>query len=523
MLEKIKDVIYKVAIYIRLSKEDLDRGYDDSESVKNQKKLLVEYVENLGWQYELVDIYIDQGYTGTNFNRPAFKRMINDINNGKVNMVVTKDLSRLGRDYIETGEYMEKWFPENKVRYISVTDGIDTFAINNGNNDIAPFKAILNDMYSKDLSKKIKTALHTMQKEGKYVGATIPLGYKRNPKEKNKLIIDEEEAKIVRLIFDMAMKGKKLSEIRDYLNDNNYPTFFQIRRNKESAWEKRAVKKILTNPVYTGTTVQNKVSRISYKNRKLRENPKEDWIVVENTHEAIIERKVFDTVQNMSLAKKYERDKKIHYFLLDGLLVCYECKHTIGIRVRTKDNYYSLVCNNYRRNTKLHLCTSHGFSYAKLEENVIRIVRELFLSIDSKKLELRLKDYKAQENYDKSLKKLEHNINVARKNLDKMYIDKLNNEISGDMYHRLFKSINNEIKKNEEEYQELKEINEKSKKEDNIEELQKVIKDFLNLEKPTPDLMKVIINRIEIHQDKQVDIIFNFKKLNFFCNNKCLL
>ena len=153
MLEKVKDVIYKVAIYIRLSKEDLDRGYDDSESVKNQKKLLVEYVENLGWQYELVDIYIDQGYTGTNFNRPSFKKMINDIKNSKVNMVVTKDLSRLGRDYIETGEYMEKWFPENKVRYISVTDGIDTFATNNGNNDIAPFKAILNDMYSKDLKK----------------------------------------------------------------------------------------------------------------------------------------------------------------------------------------------------------------------------------------------------------------------------------------------------------------------------------------------------------------------------------
>ena len=523
MLEKVKDVIYKVAIYIRLSKEDLDRGYDDSESVKNQKKLLVEYVENLGWQYELVDIYIDQGYTGTNFNRPSFKKMINDIKNSKVNMVVTKDLSRLGRDYIETGEYMEKWFPENKVRYISVTDGIDTFATNNGNNDIAPFKAILNDMYSKDLSKKIKTALYTKQKDGKYVGATTALGYKRNPKDKNKLIIDEKEAKTVRLIFDMAMNGKKLSEIRDYLNKNHYQTFSQIRRGKESVWEKRAVKKILTNPVYTGTTVQNKVSRISYKNRKLRENPKEEWIVVENTHDAIIKKEVFDAIQNMSLAKKYERDKKIHYFLLDGLLVCYECKHTIGIRVRTKDNYYSLVCNNYRRNTKLHLCTSHGFSYAKLEENVIKIVRELFLSIDSKKLELRLKDYKTQQNYDKSLKKLEHDINVARKNLDKMYIDKLNNEISGDMYHRLFKSINNEIKKNEEEYQELKEINEKSKKEDNIEELQKVIKDFLNLEKPTPDLMRVIINRIEIHQDKQVDIIFNFKKLNFFCNNKCLL
>ncbi len=522
MLEKITEVIYKVAIYIRLSKEDIDRGYDDSESVKNQKKLLVEYVENLGWQYELVDIYIDQGYTGTNFNRPDFKRMIEDIKLGKVNMVVTKDLSRLGRDYIETGEYMEKWFPENNVRYISVTDGIDTFEVANGNNDIAPFKAILNDMYSKDLSKKVKTALHTKQKEGKYVGAATALGYKRNPEDKSKLIIDEEEAKIVRLIFNMAMQGKKLSEIRDFLNENNYPTFFQIRRNKSSAWEKRAVKKILTNEVYIGTTVQNKVSRISYKNRKLRQNPKEEWIAVENTHDAIIDKDIFDAVQNMDLAKKYERDKKIHYFLLDGLLYCYECKHTIGVRVRTKDNYYSLVCNNYRRNTKLHLCTSHGFSYEKLEENVVKTIRELFLAIDNKQLESKLKNFTDKEDYNQKLKKIEYDINLAHKNLDKMYLDKLNNEIPVDMYNRLFETINNEIKRKKEEYIELKRLSEKNNKEDNTEELQKAIKEFLNLEKPTPDLMRVIINRIEIHQDKQVDIIFNFKKLNFLSSSKVM-
>ena len=144
MLEKIKTIIYKVAIYIRLSKEDADRGYDESESIVNQRALLTEYVEKLGMGYELVGIYEDPGYTGTNFNRPAFQRMIRDINLGKVNMVVTKDLSRLGRDYIETGEYIEKWFPENNVRYVSVTDGIDTFETSNGNNDIAPFKSILN-------------------------------------------------------------------------------------------------------------------------------------------------------------------------------------------------------------------------------------------------------------------------------------------------------------------------------------------------------------------------------------------
>ena len=208
MLEQIEKTIYKVAIYIRLSKEDVDRGYDESESIKNQRTLLTKYVENLGWNYKLIDIYIDQGFTGTNFNRPDFQRMIKDIELGRINMVITKDLSRLGRDYIETGEYIEKWFPENNVRYVSVTDGIDTFANNNGNNDIAPFKSILNDMYSKDLSKKIRTALHTMQKEGKWVGGRTALGYMKDPNDKNKLIICEPEAKIVKKIFNMAISRK---------------------------------------------------------------------------------------------------------------------------------------------------------------------------------------------------------------------------------------------------------------------------------------------------------------------------
>lgn len=204
MLETIKTVLYKVAIYIRLSKEDVEKGFDESESITNQKSLLTEYVQNLGWEYELVDTYIDPGYTGTNFNRPDFQRMIRDIENRKVNMVITKDLSRLGRDYIETGEYIEKWFPEHEVRYVSVTDGIDTFATNNGNNDIAPFKSILNDMYSKDLSKKIRTALHTMQKQGKWVGGKTALGYVKDSNNKNKLMICEPEAEIVRTIFHKA-------------------------------------------------------------------------------------------------------------------------------------------------------------------------------------------------------------------------------------------------------------------------------------------------------------------------------
>ena len=222
MLEQIEKTMYKVAIYIRLSKEDVDRGYDESESIKNQRTLLTEYVQKLGRECKLIDIYIDQGYTGTNFNRPAFQKMIRDINSGKVNMVVTKDLSRLGRDYIETGKYIEKWFPENNVRYVSVTDGIDTFETSNGNNDIAPFKSILNDMYSKDLSKKIRTALHTMQKQGKWVGGKTAIGYMKDPNDKNKLIICEPEAEIVKTIFNMATLRKSSWSYKRFFKYKQY-------------------------------------------------------------------------------------------------------------------------------------------------------------------------------------------------------------------------------------------------------------------------------------------------------------
>lgn len=508
----LKEIIYKVAIYIRLSKEDVDKEYDESESIKNQRTLLTEYVQNLGWKYELVDVYIDQGYTGTNFNRPAFQKMIRDIKNGKVNMVVTKDLSRLGRDYIETGEYIEKWFPENNVRYVSLTDGIDTFETSNGNNDIAPFKSILNDMYSKDLSKKIRTAMHTMQKQGKWVGGKTAIGYMKDPNDKNKLIICEAEAEIVKTIFDMALVGNQVGEIKNYLNNNNIPTANRLRYNRETFWENKTVKNILRNKVYIGTTQQNKRSRISYKNRRLRQNPEENWITVENTHTPIIDKKIFDMVQKMVIVQTYNRNEKKNTFLLDGLLFCYECHHKIGVRGKKNGNYY-MICNNYRRNSKLNLCTSHGFSYENLEETVLSYIRQLFKDIDSKKIELDIEKNMTKYDYEKMLKKLETEVKLINDNIDKMYVDKLNGKISEAMYERLYKKLIDEAKQKEREYIEIQEMQNNFKQND-TQNIKKIVKEFQNLREPTPEIMKVIINRIEIHQDKQIDIYFNFKKLN---------
>ena len=261
-----------------------------------------------------------------------------------------------------------------------------------------------------------------------------------------------------------------------------------------------------------GTTVQNKRSRINYKNRKLRPNPKEQWNIVENTHEPIIDKKNFDMVQKMLITQSYNRNEKKHRFLLDGLLVCYECKHKIGVRAR-KNGRLDMICNNYRRNSKLGLCTSHGFNYELLENMVLEYIKKIFLQIDSKKIEFNIKNSISKYDYGKILQKLETEIKLINDNIDKMYVDKLNGKISEEMYERLFNKLKGEIKQKEEEYIVLK--NEKeNNSDDDIENIKKLVNDFLKLEKPTPEVMKVFINRIEIHQDKQVDIIFNFKNLN---------
>ena len=266
-------------------------------------------------------------------------------------------------------------------------------------------------MYSKDLSKKIRTAFHTMQKQGKWVGGKTPLGYTKDSNDKNKLIIYEPEAKIVRTIFNMASNGNQVGTIRDYLNDKDIPTVNKSRYNKETFWENKTVKLILQNKAYIGDTIQNKRSRISYKNRKLRANPKKQWQIVENTHEPIIDKNVFERVQKMGIVQKYDRNEKKNHFLLDGLLICYECKHKIGVRTR-KDGRLDMICNNYRRNSKLNLCTSHGFSYERLEKQIISCIREIFMDIDNKKIMLNIKNSKTKYDYKKLLDKIEKEIEI---------------------------------------------------------------------------------------------------------------
>lgn len=229
---------FKVGIYIRLSRDD---GNIESDSIISQRSLLNQYVKENN--YNLVDEYVDDGFTGTNFERPSFKRMIKDIESGKINMIITKDMSRLGRDYIGTGELIEKYFPNKNVRYIAINDGIDTF-IDNTNNDIAPFKAIMNDMYAKDISKKIRSVLKEKQKQGEYMCSISAYGYKKHPTIKNKLIVDEQVRDIVEKIFDMYSNGHGSVEIVNYLNSNKFLSPTGYRKTglvQDNTWSKSSI------------------------------------------------------------------------------------------------------------------------------------------------------------------------------------------------------------------------------------------------------------------------------------------
>lgn len=301
--------IWKVAIYARLSREDeKDEKYKgQSESIENQIKYLKSIITTKGWV--LVDIYKDDGYTGTNFDRPDFKRMLDDIDNGKINLVITKDLSRLGRDYIETGRYIEKIFPSKNIRYIAVNDNIDTFDKRNSNNDMTPFKAVINDMYAKDTSNKVRSTILTKAIAGECIKAFLPYGYKKDNTNKNKVLVDENVAENVKLIFKLYKSGKSKTEIAKKFNELEITTplkykqettnYYNPNSNVTYKWNSTVINKILRNPIYVGDLVQLKYNKVNYKIKKIAKVPKEEQIIILNNHEAIIDRNTFNTVQEM--------------------------------------------------------------------------------------------------------------------------------------------------------------------------------------------------------------------------------
>ena len=383
-------ISYMAAVYLRLSKEDEDlreiKDKKESNSIANQKALILKTLESMP-DVTLYDIYIDDGFTGLNFERPNFQRMCKDIYNGRVNMVIVKDLSRLGRDYIDSGRYVKKIFPSYHVRFLSVLDHFDSLTATQSDvNLLIPVKNFVNDNYSRDISGKVRSHQEVMRENGLYVGSHVAYGYKKLETDRNRIIPDEYAADIVRKIFDWKLKGLSSASIADKLNGlgvaapseykrqlgGNYKSGFQ--KNRKAKWSAVTINRILKNKIYIGVLEQGKREKVNYKLNKVVEKPETEWAVKENTHEAIISRADFENVAKLLNLDTRKSPEEETLFMLSGLMFCGECGRSMVRRCnRYKDKqsvYY--ICATYNKGKG---CSRHSIAQSVIEDILLDAIK----------------------------------------------------------------------------------------------------------------------------------------------------
>lgn len=519
-LEISNPMDYRVGLYVRLSKEDENEG--PSESVSNQLSLLTEFAQQR--RLDVFDTYIDDGWSGTNFDRPNFQRLIGDIEAKKVNMVVTKDLSRLGRDYILTGHYMERYFPEKRVRYISLLDGIDT-GVDSTANDITPFRAIMNDMYAKDISKKIKSVKRDKQRKGLFIGGKPLYGYKMHLTEKNRIIIDQEAALLVRRIFDMALKGMSCRQIAVQLNVEKVPTpaaYAGLNQGRAGPyaglWSSERISDMLQNETYIGNMVQGRSVKISYKSNKCLRQARENWVVVERTHEPLIDLEVFQKVQLLLNSRKHTRSRT-YDFLLKGLIFCHECGYPMAVinrkNARNEDCLY-FVCRTYQRFTKAGVCTCHSIKEKSVMDAVVAEVRDVCESYLQPSALLPLAEEAVRaaqqaESLENELAALRTKIEALTTHIDKIYMDKLSGTLDEKDFSRIYQRVKAERAALEQKlsHMERKDFS-PAKQADQAKEL---VEHFLNSSLASREVLMSLIERVELTENKQVIVRFRFREL----------
>lgn len=420
-----KNVCYHTAIYLRLSRDDEDidgSAKRESDSISSQRELARSFVREQP-DMELFDIYIDDGYSGANFDRPDFKRMMADIENGNVNCVVVKDLSRFGRDYIEAGRFIQKTFPAFSVRFIAITDHYDSLTADQSTTSLViPVKNFVNDSYCQDISEKVKSHQKIKREKGKFIGAFAVYGYQKDHDDKNKLVIDEYAAKIVKNIFTWKLDGMSNLAIAKRLNENgifspleykkshgeHYATGFHV--GIVSKWSAVAVKRILTNEIYTGTMVQGKREKVNYKVDKILEKPESEWFKVEGTHEAIVSKEDYQNVQRLLKVDTRAGKGKEKAHIFSGLLFCGDCKEPMVRRMNrykgTEKIYY--ICSTRNRSEG---CSRHSISEADLKKVVFRIIQsqvELLIDVNRQMQYLQTKEMNFEDvvGFDKEITRL---------------------------------------------------------------------------------------------------------------------
>lgn len=503
-------------MYLRLSKEDGEKT--ESNSISNQREIINSYARKK--QITIVKEYVDDGYSGANFDRPNFKEMIKAAYDRKFNTIIVKDLSRFGRDYIEAGKYIQRIFPENGIRFISVNDNYDSKSADiNDTHLILPIKNFINDSYCRDISNKVKSSQKIKREKGDFISAFAPYGYKKSEENKNKLVIDKKISDIIKNIFDMKLLGYSSKAIADELNHLGVLT---PRKYKESqgfkcngfqntkggTWSAKTVNRIIENEVYIGNTLQGKSVTLSYKNKKQIEKEKEEWIRVENTHESIISKEVF-TIANTILKRDLNNSRgKDKIDIFTGMLFCKECGSSLirrNVKYKKREEIF-YICSKYNKEKS---CTRHSIK----EETLIKAVSKIMKSY----IEFNENLYSKVQRIDINKNLKDNQIPILKREkamteelLSSLYLDLKEDVISKEEYQLFRKNYTEKLTKLDEsiEYRLKKQEDTKEKIDKNKSWIIDINK-YKNLSEIDRLSVVMLIDKIFISEDKTIDVRFN--------------
>ncbi|MCM1306931.1 MAG: recombinase family protein [Bacteroides sp.] len=506
------------ALYCRLSHDDDTTG--DSNSIKNQKAILSKYASEHGMSNP--KFYVDDGYSGTNFNRPDFQRMIRDIDAGLVKTVIVKDMSRLGRDYLKVGYYSEVYFNEADVHFIAINDGVDNHLENDS--DFTPFRNIINEWYAKDTSKKIRAVFKAKGNSGKHLCSCPPYGYKRDEKDKEQWLVDEEAAKTVKEIFSLCMKGYGPTQIARILTERkvDIPTVHKQKCGLPVStqglefpeiWSTQSVNKILANPAYLGHTVNFRTKKKSYKCKKKVDLPKEDWVVFENTHEAIIDQDTYETVQRIRQAKRrLTRMGEMNVF--SGLVYCADCgkKMYLCRCSKTKQKEY-FNCSTYRKKSR-SLCSSHQITVEAVEYIVLTdLQRVLGMAKDNEKEFVGMLQTAMSNEIRKELSaktrvcdEAEKRMKALDRIIQSLYEDKVCGNITDERFVKMSQSYEQEQADLTNRISVLrKELSFAKEEANNVTKFMRLVKRYTEISELTPEIVREFLEKVIVHQAEKVN------------------
>lgn len=523
---------YKVGVYLRLSRDD-NNAQSESMSIGNQRDMLIDYVKEKGWSIE--QVYSDDGYSGTNFDRPDFQRMIDDIKNGRINLVITKDLSRLGRNYVRVGEYTDFFFPQHKVRYIAVTENIDT----DKENDIVGFLNIVNEHYAKDISRKVRAVKNSKAKQGKFLGSQPPFGYKKAPDDRNQLIIDEEAAAIVTEIFTLYSIGESARNIATILNDKQVltPSVYYYERIKKpypfsacsKQWGSATIMTMLKNIVYIVHMAQGKRRNTSFKMKYREVIPQENWIIVKNTHKEIINQDLWNKVQNrISNGKVIRKTSSNQVSTFSGVIRCADCgaRMTFTTKKCATKIYDIYRCRTYANSGK-GSCSNHSIHAEDLEqivlEDINRYARKAIKDEDGLLKYIyattQMEDAKSIDSYEKRLQKCQQQSERIDNLIRMLLEDKLAGNVSEQLFKRFVAGYENELETLRKRKLTLNsQIKKLQRKQNNAEGFVETIKNYVFLEELNNSIVRELIEAIFVSEtivtdgskSQQVEIKYKF-------------